>query len=185
MAEFNIQLVIFGVLAGTTLLGAYKVVAADYVTHAALYLALVLVSVAGLFILLNADFLAMAQILIYVGAILAVFVFAVMLSELQELGGPSSRERGGFFAEFRRAASSPYLGSAPVFVAGALLILVLYSFRQWFAMVPTDTVIDNTALAIGRVLFTQYFIPFELASLILLVAMIGAIILVKGEGADQ
>src|SRR5690554_4682471 len=102
----------FGILAGLLLLGAYKVVASRYITHAALYLALVLVSVAGLFILLEAPFIAAVQVLIYVGAVIAVFVFAVMLSELREIGG-SRDDQPGFLGELKSSLRSPYWGGLP------------------------------------------------------------------------
>lgn len=186
MAELNAQLIFFGILAGITVLGAYKVVTARYITHAALYFGLVLVSVAGVFVLLNADFLAMAQILIYVGAVLTIFVFAVMLSGADELG--EDRESGaveGRGSVLARMARSRLLGWTPLAVSLVLAALVVRSFGGITAQVPMDLVVDNTAAAIGRELFTRYFIPFELASIVLLVAMIGAIVLARREGTEE
>lgn len=187
MAELSGQLVIFGILAGVAVAGGYKVVTADFVTHATLYFGVVLVSVAGIFVLLNADFLAMAQILVYVGAVLTIFVFAVMLSGEDDLGesqddGDPAAGRGGGFA---RLARSKHLGWTPLLLALVLGALVVWSFGGITAQVPMAIAVENTAAAIGRELFTRYFIPFELASMVLLIAMIGAIILARREGADQ
>lgn len=189
MGELTPQVVIFAVLAGITVLGAYKVVTAELVTHAALYFGLVLVTVAGVFVLLNAEFLAMAQILVYVGAVLTVFVFAVMLSIKDELGKDRDVDESvaapGPVGRWARMARSPLLGWTPLVVSLAMAVLIIRSFGGITALVPTAPAVDNTAAAIGRELFTRYFVPFELASIVLLVAMIGAIILARQEGADQ
>ena len=176
----------FAVLAGLLVLGAYKVVASQYITHAALFLALTLVSVAGIFVLLNAPFLAAVQVLVYVGAVIAVFVFAVMLSELQELGGARAAAKG-FLQELRSALRSPYWGAFPVAVAGLLVLLVLIGINAIVspAAGPVAAGAETTAADLGRELFTTYLLPFEIAGVVLLVAMVGAIALAREGGEPR
>ncbi|MCL4424745.1 MAG: NADH-quinone oxidoreductase subunit J [Firmicutes bacterium] len=167
----NLQLLAFMILSLVTLGAAFKVITARFITHAALYLALSFVGVAGLFLLLNADFLAAVQLLVYVGAITTMLIFAVMLSQVEEIRQGAAEE--GFW---RRILSARF-GVIPLAVAAALagVILYLYRFANWKAVpVAPD---PNTTRSIGQAMFTTYLIPFEVASLVLLVAMIGAIVL--------
>lgn len=174
----------FAVLAGLILLGGYKVVVAPYVTHAALFLALVLVSIAGLFVLLQAPFLAAVQVLVYAGAVMAVVIFAIMLSELKELGGERSPMRG-LAAELRESLRSPYLGLLPVVTAGLLAAMVLVAISRLAPAGPAAAAApDSSVIDLGRLLFTDYLVPFEIASAVLLVAMIGAIVLAREGGAS-
>lgn len=185
-ASHTLQLAMFAVLAGAAVFGAVKVVSSRLITHAALYLALVLGSVAGLFIMLNAEFLAMVQIIVYVGAVVALFVFAVMLSELRELNAPPEAERG-LGREVRAAVRSPYWGLLPIGLALALMALVVNSFRQAATLDALPGIAPEAygAKEIGLSLFTKYFVPFEIASLLLLVTLVGAIVLARGEGARE
>lgn len=170
-------LLVFAVLAGASLWGAYRVATAARVTHAALWLAVVLVSTAGFFFLLQADFLAAVQLLVYAGGILTVIIFAIMLSELHEITG----EIGGGL--WRRIAS-PYFGLLPL--AASLIVLVVlagaYLRTPW--PVSPHPAPDNTVALIGRGLFTVYAVPFEVASVLLLAALIGAIILTRREESE-
>lgn len=168
----------FAVLTGLLLFSAYKTVASRFITHAALYLALALFSVAGVFILLEAPFLAAAQILVYVGAVLAVVIFAVMLSDVQDLGGAGAEVKG-WMSQLR----SPYWGSLPIGIAGLLALLIIVGIGG--LTVPAGVGEPDTSVAgLGRALFTTYLIPFEIAGVLLLVAMVGAIVMAR-EGSQS
>jgi len=175
----NYYLIIFGLLAVLALFGAYKVVTSEIITHAALFLAFTFVSVAGLFLLLRADFLAAIQVLIYAGAVMTVVIFAIMLSEMRQIT-PQEPPRT-LWERWRRALVSPYWGYLPLLVAGGLVAFTLVVLVQVEWPVVTGAVAGPVTQAIGRELFSTFVIPFEVASLILLIAMVGAIILTKRE----
>ena len=174
--------VAFALLAALLLVSAYKVVATEYVTHAALYLALTLFSVAGLFVLLDAPFLAAIRVLVYVGAVIAVFVFAVMLSELQEIGAGATRFRG-LIGELQAALRSPYWGALPFAVALLVSLLVVVGIGA-LSTPASPAAADTSVSGIGRALFTTYLVPFEIAGIVLLVAMVGAIVMAR-EGSQS
>ena len=175
------QMGFFIVLAGITLWSGYMVVAARLITHAAFYMALSFVSVAGIFILLNAEFLAAAQVLIYAGAVATIIIFAIMLSNITDI----RKEEGcppGIIRRLGLNLKSDRLGIIPVAlgVAFGLAMTVLYLRAGWTT--NAQPAFTNTAASIGQELFTTYALPFEVASLLLLVAMVGAIILTIKEG---
>ncbi len=156
------------------LVSAWKVVTCRLITHSALYLALAFVGVAGIFLLLAADFLAAVQVLVYVGAIITMIIFAIMLSNIRDI--KDTGEAGGWFGAF----TSPQWGLLPLVVAvGFVLIMIsLYGRGGW----PLKaSLAQPSTVAIGREMFTTYLIPFELASVILLAAMVGAIIISMRE----
>ncbi|MBX6378034.1 MAG: NADH-quinone oxidoreductase subunit J [Clostridia bacterium] len=166
------QHLVFAVLAAVTLGSALRVVTTPLVPHAALFLALSFVGVAGFFVLLGAEFLAAVQVLIYVGAVMTVTVFAIMLSDVVDIRGAK--------ATLTQQIASPYWGLVPLVVAVALVVVVLAAFGS----APLDLRGEATASAadLGRALFSTYVIPFEVASVLLLAAMVGAIILSRREG---
>jgi NADH-quinone oxidoreductase subunit J len=161
----------FWVFSAVLLAAACGVIFARNPVHAVLLLILAFFNAAGLFLLQGAEFLAMILVIVYVGAVAVLFLFVVMMLDVD-------------FAELRAG----FVKYAPVgvIVGGVLLvelIFVLFSatvgpgFKQRVAApVPVDQAISNTQ-ALGRVLYTQYVYFFEVAGLILLVAMIGAIVL--------
>lgn len=171
------QKVIFLILAAITVVSAIRVVTVPLITHAALFMALTFVAVAGVFIQLQADFLAAAQVLVYAGAITTMVIFAVMLSDIREVRTP---EKGlGFW---RVAFSKPF-GLIPVVAAIGFTAAMywVYSRAKW--PLSKEIPVPSTVQAIGSQLFDPngFVIPFEVASLILLVAMVGAIILTAKE----
>lgn len=168
----NWLLVAFVFLAGMTLYSAYRVVVDETITHAALYLALAFVGVAGLYALLEADFLAVVQVLVYAGAVMTVLIFAIMLSDIREV-------RGLRLPLFRRL-SSPRWGWLPAALAAGLAALLLAAFTG-SALVAGG---EGRAAGLGelaRALLTTYLVPFEAASVLLLAAMVGAIVLARRE----
>jgi NADH:ubiquinone oxidoreductase subunit 6 (subunit J) len=166
----------FIVLAAVILVSAWMVSHARRITHAVFFMVLAFTGVAGVFILLGADFLAWSQILVYVGAIAVMFLFAIMVSDLKEISdtaeSPAAARRG-------RAPWLVLSGLVAVGFAG----LVLASLAR--AGVPPGAVPaaagEPTTLPIARELFTTFLVPFEVASVVLLVALVGAIVLAARE----
>ena len=161
-----IATIAFWVFAITTVVGALGVVLAKRVFHSAMFLVVALGSTAAIYVLLSADFLATVQVLVYTGAIVILVLFAIMLT-------PQSVELPAF------APGGQQVGGAVV--ALALLALVIAAIRTgpWpLAAQPLD---QPTSFAIGQGFLTTFLFPFELASLVLLVAMIGAILLARED----
>jgi NADH-quinone oxidoreductase subunit J len=135
--------------------------------YSAMSLLIMFFHVAGLFVLLNAEFIAAIQVLVYAGAILVLYLFVVMLLNLK-------REE--------RYHQQYLLGAFLGVVILSELVLVLFGTRFQSPIGPYTPseiqAIGNTE-AVGKALFTTYLLPFEVASLVLLVAMIGAIVLAK------
>jgi len=159
---------IFYVIATVTVIGALGVVLARNVVHAALFLILALLAVAGVFILLSAEFLAIVQVLIYGGAVTILILFAMMLTRVRDMP---------------QAMDGPQRPIAAL-VAGAFLgvsMLAVVS-TDWPGETNKITVISFREL--GDALFRTWAIPFEIASLVLLVALVGAIILARGEEGE-
>jgi len=158
----------FYLYAGVCIAAAFMVIAARNPVHSVLFLILAFVNAAGLFLLLGAEFLAMILVVVYVGAVAVLFLFVVMMLDVD-------------FAELRQG----FLDYLPI---GALigliflveLVLVLGAWAIGPGMptlaAPTQTDITNTE-ALGRLLYTRYIYFFQVAGLVLLVAMIGAIVL--------
>jgi NADH-quinone oxidoreductase subunit J len=162
-----ISALFFYFFAAICVASAVMVIAARNPVHSVLFLILAFVNAAGLFILLGAEFLAMILIVVYVGAVAVLFLFVVMLLDVD-------------FAEMKD-------GFVQYLLPGALIALcvggeLVYVMAGWTtsptasaAAAPAGT-LSNTA-ALGRVLYTQYFYFFQAAGMILLTAMIGAIVL--------
>ena len=153
-------LVAFGLLAALVLIGAVWVITLPNLFRAALSLGLVLLGVAGLFILLEAEFLAFVQILVYVGAILTLVVFAIMLTARLQAGSPAA------------PASRQTLPAALVSVSLFILLAGATARAPWPALAPGRGTITTAAL--GEQLVTTLVLPFEVVSLVFLVALIGA-----------
>ncbi len=165
----NAAAAFFYLFAGITVASAFMVVASRNPVHSVLFLILAFVNAAGLFLLLGAEFLAMLLIVVYVGAVAVLFLFVVMMLDVD-------------FAEFRQG----FLNYLPVgaligliFAVELLLVVGAWVIDPQIVRAPVAAIpagITNTE-AIGRVLYTQYVYYFQAAGLVLLVAMIGAIVL--------
>lgn len=157
--------IIFYVFAAILVFAALRVITVRNPVHAALFLVLTFFTSAVLWLLLEAEFLAIALVLIYVGAVMVLFLFVVMMIDIN-----IGRIRSGF---------SRYL---PVGIAVALVmvtemgLIVGSRFFEVQGPKPAPADFSNTE-ALGRVLYTQYVYPFEIAAVILLVAIIAAIVL--------
>ena len=169
--HLTLQQVTFIAVAALVIGSAIMVVTLRNIFHCLLFLALAFLGVAGIYLTLSADFMAAAQVLIYIGAIVVLIMFALMMTHrvmstnvVQTLGqwwlAPFPIAAGIFFALYRVFCHYPYLGNQPAPAAG-----------------PTTGII-------GTQLLTRYVLPFELASIVLLVAMVGAIILAKEDKLD-
>jgi NADH-quinone oxidoreductase subunit J len=158
---------LFVVLAASTLLGGLGVVLTRNVVHAALFLLMSLVSVAGIYLILFTEFLALVQVLIYGGAIIIVLVFAIMLTRTSEYPHISDNRQW------------------PLAAIAALALGVVLAAAFWTSP-PTGTAAQSPAFSeLANSLFTRWAIPFEIASLVLLVALIGAIIIARtGNGGE-
>ena len=166
-----INALFFYLFAGVCIASAVMVIVSRNPVHSVLFLILAFVNAAGLFVLLGAEFLAMILIIVYVGAVAVLFLFVVMMLDVD-------------FAELRHG----FLTYLPVgFVVGAVLLgELLFVVGTWViqpgvpkvitAPIPAASAVSNTQ-ALGLVLYTRYVYFFEAAGVILLVAMIGAIVM--------
>jgi NADH-quinone oxidoreductase subunit J len=165
----TLPLFFFYVFSIIAVASALMVISARNPVHAVLFLILVFVNAAGLFMLAGAEFLALILIVVYVGAVAVLFLFVVMMLDVD-------------FAELRQGL----LQYAPIgVVVGLVLLLELLLVAGSFvvspevtsaAVLPIDSAVDNTR-ALGQVLYTRYVYLFQGAGAVLLVAMIGAIVL--------
>ena len=161
----------FYLFAGVCIASAVMVIAAKNPVHSVLFLILAFVNAAGLFVMMGAEFLAMILVVVYVGAVAVLFLFVVMMLDVD-------------FAELKQGA----LQILPVgmLIGGIFLAELLFVVGAWVigpgipqaitSPIPPIAKVSNTE-AIGLVLYTRYVYFFEAAGLILLVAMIGAIVL--------
>jgi NADH-quinone oxidoreductase subunit J len=173
-----ITAIFFYLFAGACIASAIMVVTARNPVHSVLFLIIAFVNASGLFILLGAEFLAMILIVVYVGAVAVLFLFVVMMLDVD-------------FAELRQG----FLNYLPVgFLVGAILLAeLLFIVGAWVigpgvpkaitAPIPAASAISNTQ-ALGLVLYTRYVYFFEAAGVILLVAMIGAIVMTLHHRPD-
>jgi NADH-quinone oxidoreductase subunit J len=162
------EAVIFYVLGTISLVSAFFVIVLRRPIHNVLFMILTMIGLAGLFVLLGAEFVAMVQLIVYAGAVMVLFLFVIMLLNLDESVFPIGT-----------GAFRWWIG---IGLALALAIVLVPVFRGF---VPRATAaaekameLSNTQI-IGRELFTTYLLPFEITSVLLLAAMIGAVILVK------
>jgi NADH-quinone oxidoreductase subunit J len=159
--------VLFYVFAALTLLCGVLVIANPFSRNpvtSAMFLVLTIVSMAGLFLLLHAFFLAAVQILVYAGAVIVLFLFVIMLLDLKE--------------EVRRKIK--IYGIIAGFVSvGTIFCIFMKSLRATPLDESATPKIEGDTAALGKLLFTNYVLPFEIVSVLLLVAMVGVILLSK------
>ena len=160
------QNLIFGVLSVVMGLAALRVVTTQNVVHAALYLVVVLGGVAGIFILLAAEFAAITQVLVYIGAIVVLFLFGLMLTK----------------APLGRTAN---LDNNQKLLA-SVVALMLFGVLAWaqidaFERVVVDPERVGTSAMVGDSIFIRYLIPFEVISVLLLAALVGAVVIARKD----
>jgi NADH-quinone oxidoreductase subunit J len=160
--------ILFYVFAFLTLLCGVLVVANPFSRNpvtSAMFLVLTIISMAGLFVLLHAFFLAAVQILVYAGAVMVLFLFVIMLLDLKE--------------EERRKIKMFSLIGGLVSVGAIVAIFVKSILVARPGANLSAPVLEGETTALGKLLFTQYLLPFEVVSVLLLVAMMGVILLSK------
>jgi NADH-quinone oxidoreductase subunit J len=167
-AQQNVaQHIAFGIIAAGMIIGALRVVTTNNVVHAALYLVVVLGGAAALYLLLAAEFVAVTQILVYIGAVTVLFLFGTMLTRARigREGGLNTTQRG-----------------VAVMVALAIAGLLGYVLIDTFSdeQLPADPLISSTE-QVSDSIFGPYLLPFWALSFVLLAAVIGAIVLARKD----
>ncbi len=143
--------------------------------HSILWMLALFFHIAGLYLFLNAEFLAAVQLILYAGAILVLFLFVIMMLNLKE-----------------EVVVDRFAGDWPIaiFVGGTILVLILLAISTLTQGPLGNYTIqavqaETHARVLGRVLYTEYLFPFEIASLILLVAVVGAMVLAKKRRTEE
>ncbi len=164
-----IQELLFAYFAFATVLFSILVITRRNPVHSVMWMLLLFFHIASLYLLLNAEFMAAIQMIVYAGGILVLFLFVVLLMNLKE-----------------EVRIGRFIGAGPTgfTFAVALLVVIIMSIRSFIAAPPGIYSIDlikqeTNAKVLGKLIYTEYLYPFEIASLILLVAIIGAIVLAK------
>ncbi|MBE9223055.1 NADH-quinone oxidoreductase subunit J [Cyanobacterium stanieri LEGE 03274] len=165
----GVQFVTFAILGVMMIASALGVVLLENIVYSAFLLGGVFISISGLYLLLNADFVAAAQILIYVGAINVLILFAIMLVNKTE---NFAQIKGRWIRKVSTAIVCTGLF--------ALLSTMILS-TSWDISTISAAVIENTSIELGKHLFSDFLLPFEIASVLLLIAMVGAIILARRD----
>lgn len=162
-------MIAFILLGALTLVGGVITIAAKNAVHAALGLVGTLISVAGLFATLNASFLAATQVIVYAGAIMVLFLFVIML--LNANAPITGRDPIPFVRELA--------GLGGVVLAGSFVILAV-SYKDPRPLAEATTALGGgSASVVGETLLTRFLLPFEAVSILLLVAIVGAVALVQ------
>jgi len=159
----------FYLFAALTLLCGFLVVANPFSRSpvtSAMFLVLTIVSMAGLFVLLHAFFIAAVQVLVYAGAVMVLFLFVIMLLDLKE----EQRRKINRFGVIAGLVS-----------VGAVLAILVKAILPARPLIDTPPSLEGATKPLGVVLFTDYLLPFEILSVLLLVAMVGVILLSKKE----
>ena len=162
-----VQNVIFGLIAAAMALAAVRVVTTQNIVHAALYLVVVLAGVAALYILLAAEFTAVVQVLVYIGAILVLFLFGIMLTRAP-IGRTANLDN-----------DQRWLGLVvALFLLGVLGAVLSDGFGR--DKLPADAEVQRTG-EVATSIFQTFVIPFEVVSVLLLAALVGAVVLARRD----
>jgi NADH-quinone oxidoreductase subunit J len=162
-------LIIFCVLAAITLATAFLTIFSRNPIHSAIYLVICFFSIAGHYLLLNAQFLAIVHVIVYSGAIMILFLFTIMLMNLNE-------EREVHRPRITR------LGAIVSFCLICLVLIAIFINSKPIVGEYVTTGEDYQSIKVlGKILLNEYMVPFEFASILLLVAMIGTVLLSKKE----
>ncbi|MBI2252559.1 MAG: NADH-quinone oxidoreductase subunit J [Armatimonadetes bacterium] len=160
--------ILFYFLSGIILFSAFLVIRLKNIFHAALCLIITFIAVAGIYLLLNAEFLALVQVLIYSGAIAILIIFAVMLTKISKV---------------KIAHNDQQLTALLITLSLTLITFFILNHTNWEAGV---NLLERGAIyEIGRELMLNYLLPFEVISIVLLAALMGAISLTKKESLNE
>ncbi|HVG11745.1 MAG TPA: NADH-quinone oxidoreductase subunit J [Flavisolibacter sp.] len=159
--------ILFWILAIVTLFGALMVITSKNPVYSVLWLIITFFTISGHYILLNAQFLAVVNIIVYAGAIMVLFLFVLMLMNLTKDTEPQK---------------SKWLKLAGAVAGGSLLLVLIAALRGTEERL-TELGTGNIGLIqnLGKVLFTDYVVPFEISSILFLSAMVGAVVIGKKE----
>jgi NADH-quinone oxidoreductase subunit J len=158
---------VFWILAAVIFISSIMVVSLKNIFHCALFLILCLFSVAGIYILLHAEFLAAAQVLIYVGAVSILIIFAIMLTS--DLGSK----------KIVQTNNNAFIGFFVCLLFAFAVIQVVRHSQVWQA--AKEALPAQNVLLVGKALMTKYMLPFEVVSVLMLAALIGAVVLAREE----
>jgi NADH-quinone oxidoreductase subunit J len=161
------QMFLFLVLASVAIAGAISLILQRHPIHSVLSLIVVMVALAGLYLLLEAEFIAAIQIIIYAGAIMVLFVFVIMLLN-------SGVEERTNFSLTARYAGVP--------LALFLLLELAYQVARASTSMTVQPPQDNATRGLSMLLFQNFAFPFELTSILILIALLGAMVLAKRDG---
>ena len=170
---FTTQIICFSVLSLVVIVGALGVILLENIVYSAFLLGGVFMSVAGLYLLLNASFVAAAQVLVYVGAVNVLIIFAIMLVNKKEDLRP-----------IENIKSRKIISTSICLTLLSLLIRVDLS-NTWGLAESNASIGEESTIRIGEHLFSDYLLPFEVASVLLLMAMIGAIVLARRDVMNE
>ena len=163
---------VFYFLSFVAILSALMVVFSRNPVHSVLYLIITFFCIAGHYVLLNAEFLAVVHVIVYAGAIMVLFLYVIMMLNLNQESEPHK---------------STLLKVMATICAGLLIVVLVGSLKgteQMIAQQQTDTT-TGMVKNLGQVMFSQFLLPFEITSILLLAAMVGAIMLGKSETAER
>jgi NADH:ubiquinone oxidoreductase subunit 6 (subunit J) len=165
-----IESILFYVFGGATLLALGYMIYTRNVIHGAYGLATVLLSLAGLFILLNAEYLAVVQLFMYAGGVVVLLVFGIMITNRDKKGAPMTSHRGFW---------------ASLLIAGLLLsLLIIMTLNEGFKWEGQYLAQDQTK-AIGKLFLTDHLVAFELVAVLLLSVLVGAAFLAKKSSSNE
>jgi NADH-quinone oxidoreductase subunit J len=167
------ELVFFAICAFFCMAGAIWTVAAPNPIRGAIGLLSTIIGIAGLYLMLTAEFLAVVQIAVYAGAVVVLFLFVIMLL------GPNARS-----PQDARGAISRYLGAGLFLVSGLAALVLVLRFASGNTALLEPAPEMGTVEAIGREMFSGYLIPFEISGILLLIAVVGAVAIARGRQPD-
>jgi len=173
--------VYFWLFAAIAILSAVRVISHDKPVYSALYFLLTVVATAGLFVLLWAEFMAAALVLIYAGAIVATYVFVIMLA--QQTGSVGRATEGG---DYDRISREPIAACAVGFTLMGLILFVIFDMVSFVGptKLPKGGEAQGTAQRLGEHLFTSQVVSLEMAAVILAMAVVGAVVIAGRKVAE-
>lgn len=166
----HITEILFWILTALALFSALMVVSSDNPVHSVLWLILVFMAITGHYILMNAQFLAIVNMIVYAGAIMVLFLFVIMFMNLNKDSEPQK---------------SVWLRLAAVVSGGSLLLILVAALKDNAGYINSMKGEGSIGLIknLGNTLFTEYVVPFEISSILFLSAMVGAVVLGKKESS--